>query len=129
MTRELTVDDVIEATFAVLEERGPEYVCQKEGTNQWGDPACKYSVDGGETGSCLFGAALIEKLGIAYSSIWDREGGFTIDNLLRRLISGAGADDRIYDLGTAQGEQDRGLRYETVRKNLERRLANRNARL
>ena len=122
MTRELTVDDVIEATFAVLEERGPEYVYEKEGVNQWGDPTCKYSVDGGKTGSCLFGAALIEKLGVPYDPSWDANGGLGIDNLLGRLIPGAHSDNRLMSLGGAQGNQDDSVRYGVVRERLETSL-------
>jgi hypothetical protein len=125
---DITVDDVIEATFEVLEERGPGYVYEKPGVNEYGEPVCKYSTDEGATGSCLFGAALIEKLKIPYSEWWDSNGGVALPVLLDRLIPDADRDNRFYALGSAQANQDMGKRYGEVRASLEDRLANTNAR-
>lgn len=65
--RIITQQEWIDAVEAVLKERGPDFRYDNDG-------GCQYarSEDGyAEEGSCLFGAALIEKLDVQYEMCWE----------------------------------------------------------
>lgn len=114
---EITAEALVAATFEVLEERGDDFVYVKEGPDVGyadvaGEGSCVYSADGGETGSCLFGKALIEKLGVEYHTYWeDRPIQSVLEDLLTR-------EDHLRvaaKLGHAQASQDGGKPYGEVK--------------
>lgn len=111
----ITLNDVIRATFEVLEERGDDFRYEPQGDTESVGKGCVYSADGGKTGSCLFGAALIDKLGMEYDPQWEQP--LSIQDVLTDL--GIPFTDEVgYALENAQGKQDVGNRYRDVRRGL-----------
>lgn len=79
MTRIITRTEFTNAVREVLEQRGPEFVYHTEDGCHYGGKG--YDEGGDVTeGSCLYGAVLIEKLGLPYYPEWESH---TIDVLVR----------------------------------------------
>lgn len=124
MTTTITAQQFKDAVLDVLNERGDDFVYEPPKYNSDDFPGdCAYSADGGKTGSCLFGAALIEKLGIPYSPSWE---GANIVVLINspgeeypNRITILDADATLRgDAYSAQFTQDNGKPYGLVRNEL-----------
>lgn len=118
-----TLSDLIGAVREVLDERGDgfRYQSPSVANPEWTGPTCVYSIDG-ETGSCLFGVALIEKLGVPYDPDWEERG---IRNVLHDNVGLRydWDDETVLEaLADAQDNQDWGAPYGTVRRVFEDRL-------
>lgn len=111
----ITINDVIRATFEVLDERGGDFKYEPQGNTESPSNGCVYSADGGKTGSCLFGAALIDKLGVDYDPQWEQP--LSIQDVLNDL--GIPFTDEVgYALENAQSQQDTGNPYREVWRTL-----------
>lgn len=111
-----TEKDVAKAALKVIDKRGDDFVYIPERDGQ-----CAYSEDGGVTGSCIFGAALIEELGFEYSFDWE---GSSIYSLLEdKTLVGDKLDVtawlNVETLSTVQVRQDGGDTYGLLRDYLE----------
>lgn len=115
MVRIITDGEFVKAVTAVFDKRGPLYVYNPpEGAS------CKYSVDGGDTGSCLFGAAIIDELGLGHGYDSDAWEGAPVTYFINGNLSIEGV---VFDVGhkvreaafQAQTSQDNGARYDEVR--------------
>lgn len=118
MTRIIKQDEFINAVREVLAERGPDFVYDSSATP---DETCRYSEDGGETGSCLFGAALIDKLHVPYLESWE---GAPIYAVIRQDLPQQGViihpdPELMQVLGATQELQDRDYNYFVVMRAFE----------
>lgn len=125
--RIITTDEFTGAVHAVLTKRGDNFEYMQLDHDDHGGNTCVYSEDDGETGSCLFGAALIDELELEYDPCWE---GATIAQILRGDVD----PSLNFDVPTAvevaayeaQKLQDTGHRYGLVRESFDRILANPN---
>jgi hypothetical protein len=126
--RIITSQEFIDAVHTVLDKRGDGFVYQAPVGVEYEDSGtCVYSEDEGQTGSCLFGAALIEELGVPYDASWE---GATIAQILR---GEAGSEDVDFDFDytldlcraayEAQRSQDISYEYSRVRAEFDGILA------
>lgn len=116
-TRVITDGEFVAAVERVLKKRGPAFTYEVPAWTQ----RCVYSADEGETGSCLFGAVLLDEFGIRYSDSWE---GATIAQVLRGRndigeldIEGVEfllSEPVITAALEGQSTQDNGQRYDDV---------------
>lgn len=114
--KQITVQDVAKAALEVIDDRGDDFVYEPREVSYAFNPTCRYSDDGGETGSCLFGAALIDKLGVKYDPSWEGQP-------IGMLLSGLGVPtfwpNSSHDLDDIQASQDSASPYGELRSRLE----------
>jgi hypothetical protein len=116
-TRVITDGEFVAAVERVLKKRGASYIYEVPAWTQ----RCVYSADEGETGSCLFGAVLLDEFGIPYSDAWE---GATIAQVLRGqsdigpiTVDGVEfllSEPVITAAMEGQSTQDNGQRYDDV---------------
>ena len=116
-----TLNELLDAVAAVIEDRGPDFRYEgfkpnDEPVETENDQVCFYSEDAGVTGSCVFGAAFIEKLGIEWGEDWE---GRAISDLADSLgLTLTGSEDALLD--KLQATQDAGKPYSEVKKVLDK---------
>lgn len=138
MTTEVTIteDDrrIVASIRAAIEQRGPEYVYdeRQEFENPYGgiSRGCVYSADGGKTGSCVIGKALIEGMGIPYDPKWEGvvavalAGNGLLEKVGLNLSPGVADAARV-----AQARQDSQFFYRIVSNDFEAELEKRGVNL
>lgn len=121
------IHDLIRATYQVLLESGDDYTYQPP-TRRHRLAPCVYSADGGKTGSCLLGRALIDHLGVEYT-YWDNSDDTSIVAVVDDVLVPDGTFE--YDqysqtqraalgvLEDVQYMQDNGAEYGKIRAYME----------
>ncbi len=121
---DITVRQVVEAAIEVCKERGEDFVYQRVPVPGSVSTACRYSADGGKTGHCLFGSALIDKLGVEWGKDWEGQPIYMV--LLHIGVcswSDAYGVNLVDTLSQVQADQDLGCPYGELLPRLEDALA------
>jgi hypothetical protein len=104
---------LIDAIRAAINDRGLDYVYnERTKIPGYEFETCVYSVNGGMTGSCVIGKALIDHIGVGYNPNWEGEGARQV---LRELGPELFISAEVRRAaGAAQVSQDTSHPYETV---------------
>lgn len=117
MTKEISVQQFKDAVLEVLAERGDDFTYNPP---EFGPRAgqCVYSADHGETGSCLFGVAFIDKLGAEWDYEWE-SGELALEEILDCYVVPVIDSVTVNTAARAQADQDAGKPYGQIRTYLE----------